>query len=582
MSGSYKIVDTNQNQYYGLSSVITTPAQGEAFYGQDAQYHGSAPNYQDNGNGTVTDLNTGLVWVQVPQANVSYADAVAGAGSFSLAGFDDWRLPTIKELYSLMDFSGYTAQSADTSNPYIDTTYFNFSYGDTDAGQRFIDAQYWSSTEYTSTTMRGDSTTFGVNFADGRIKGYPNGSVNGEESTNFVRYVRGNEQYGVNDFVNNGNGTVSDQATGLMWQQADSGESMSWQEALAWAESLEVGGYNDWRLPNAKELQSLVDYSRSPDATNSAAIDPLFSTTQLTEGALDYPYFWSSTTHVEGGTGDHAVYLAFGEARGYMQQQGQDEYDLLDVHGAGSQRSDPKSGDPADFPQGFGPQGDVISIYNYVRAVRDDSSATIYTGTEQNDLWLSSTANESFNGGEGIDRVTFNSPLSSYQLTVSGDSINITGPDGNDSLTSVERLQFDGEALGFDFDGSSGQAYRLYKAAFDREPDAFGLRYWIYQMDYGLSLFEAAQGFLDSDEFKSLYGDPISDQDFVTALYTNVLDREFDQAGLDWWLNELDQGLNTRAGVLAGFSESTENKENVLPLIENGIMYPYQLNDVLG
>ena len=52
---------------------------------------------------------------------------------------------------------------------------------------------------------------------------------------------------------------------------------------------------------------------------------------------------------------------------------GRGEFHLLDVHGAGAQRSDPKAGDPAAFPHGRGPQGDVIRIYNYVRCVRDDS-----------------------------------------------------------------------------------------------------------------------------------------------------------------------------------------------------------------
>src|SRR5690606_22243425 len=52
----------------------------------------------------------------------------------------------------------------------------------------------------------------------------------------------------------------------------------------------------------------------------------------------------------------------------------------IDVHGAGAQRSDPKIGDPADYPTGHGPQGDAIRIYNYVRLVRDaDSSASVPT-----------------------------------------------------------------------------------------------------------------------------------------------------------------------------------------------------------
>jgi hypothetical protein len=61
--------------------------------------------------------------------------------------------------------------------------------------------------------------------------------------------------------------------------------------------------------------------------------------------------------------------VAFGEALGWMQDPG-GTYQLLDVHGAGAQRSDPKTGDPADYPHGFGPQGDVIRIYNHARCVR--------------------------------------------------------------------------------------------------------------------------------------------------------------------------------------------------------------------
>ena len=168
---TYTIVDTNQTQHFNNTTVISAPADSSsAFAGQDAAYTGNAPSYKDNGDGTVTDLNTGLIWAKAYVSDVTYTEAVAGASSYSAGGYTDWRLPTIKELYSLMDFSGYTGRDASGSKPYIDTTSFDFTYGDTASGDRFIDAQYWSSTEYVSTTMNGNSTTFGVNFADGRIK----------------------------------------------------------------------------------------------------------------------------------------------------------------------------------------------------------------------------------------------------------------------------------------------------------------------------------------------------------------------------------------------------------------------------
>ena len=573
---TYTIVDTNQTQHFNNTTVISAPADSSsAFAGQDAAYTGNAPSYKDNGDGTVTDLNTGLIWAKAYVSDVTYTEAVAGASSYSAGGYTDWRLPTIKELYSLMDFSGYTGRDASGSKPYIDTTSFDFTYGDTASGDRFIDAQYWSSTEYVSTTMNGNSTTFGVNFADGRIKGYPNSAVNGSDMERYVRYVRGNEDYGKNKLVNNNDGTITDQATGLMWTQADSGQALSWQNALAWAEGLEFAGHSDWRLPNAKELQSIVDYARSPDTTNSPAIDPLFNVTQLTNSTLDYPYYWSSTSHVEGDSdsGDYAVYLTFGEASGYLQSPQGGTYNLTDVHGAGAQRSDPKTGDPADYPNGFGPQGDVISIYNYARAVRDTDQTFGQTGTDGNDTWTSTIADETFNGGDGRDLVKYSLAKDQYTITAGGENFTISGPEGNDTLSSIERVYFSDTAVAFDTEAGAGQVYRLYKAAFDRQPDTGGLGYWIDRADDGTWLNNIAAGFIDSQEFKALYGDPVSNADFITALYKNVLDRTPDSGGYDYWNGKLNSGEQDRAAVLVGFSESAENQTNVASLVANGISY---------
>ena len=134
---------------------------------------------------------------------------------------DDWRVPTIKELYSLILFTGRVA-GATAITMFIDTDYFNQPLGDPDLGEREIDAQTWSSTQYAGLTMNGDSTVFGVNFVDGRIKGYPKfqpGSSNTIPRTMYFRMVRGNPSYGINEFIENDDGTISDLATGLMWQK---------------------------------------------------------------------------------------------------------------------------------------------------------------------------------------------------------------------------------------------------------------------------------------------------------------------------------------------------------------------------
>ena len=397
-AGSYTIVDTGQERCYNNTHEIVYPERGAAFFGQDAQYRGNRPAYRANGDGTVTDLTTGLMWQREPGSKKTFREAVAGASACRLAGHDDWRLPSIKELYSLILFSGEDVDpnNTDTSNlkPFIDANQFGFVYGDPAKGERIIDSQMATSTKYVSTTMQGNETMFGVNFADGRIKGYPAGSGRRGRPTKkyYVFYVRGNTEYGKNDFRDNGDGTITDRATDLTWLKFDSGQleageskngRLNWEQALRWAESLGYAGHSDWRLPNIKELQSIVDYTRSPDTTGSAAIDPVFKATAIRDalGEPNYAFYWSSTTHKRMGAGEAAAYVAFGRSQGWMPGFG-GQYSLLDVHGAGSQRSDPKAGDPARFPRGRGPQGDVIGIYNMVRPVRGGTAGLRKSGPE--------------------------------------------------------------------------------------------------------------------------------------------------------------------------------------------------------
>lgn len=376
-SNSYPIVDTGQKSCYNDSAGVSCPAEGGSFFGQDAQYITNAPQYKDNGDGTVSDLVTGLMWVKSVGDKKTYSQAVSGAKSFSLAGYNDWRVPTIKELYSLMNFEGFDPSSMDanpsTLTPFIDTNYFDFEYGDTSKGDRIIDSQWVTSNKYVSTVFNNQECFFGVNFADGRIKCYPSADM-GHNNGYFVRYVRG-PAYGVNNFSDTGNGAIFDQATGLTWQKIDSGKGMIWEDALRYCEDLNLAGKSDWRLPDAKELQSIVDYTRSPNTTDSPALDPIFQSTSITNevGQKDWPFYWTSTTHLNQTGSQFAVYIAFGRALGKMNGQ------IMDVHGAGAQRSDPKSGNPGDYPQYFGPQGDVRRLLNYVRCVQGGAEFTTDT-----------------------------------------------------------------------------------------------------------------------------------------------------------------------------------------------------------
>ena len=361
------VVDTMQSVCYDEQKPISPPAPGTRFAGQDAQHSGAPAAYQDNGDGTISDLTTGLMWSKgVDSEKVSLDEAEETARLLKLGGHRDWRVPTIKELYSLIDFRGVTGlfnpgdmgRVPPAAIPYLNTDYFDFAYGQANKGDRFIDAQWLSSTRYTSTTMNNNATLFGVNFADGRIKGYPDGG----RKKYYVRYVRG-AAYGTNDFHDNGDGTVTDCSTGLVWMKSDSGKAMSWEESLKFAENLNLAGKNDWRVPNAKELLSIVDYTRAPDTSDSPAINPIFNTTEILNeaGKKDWPYFWSSTTHLDGPDASPAVYVAFGRAIGEMNGH------IMDAHGAGAQRSDPKTGKAG---LGYGPQGDSRRIANFFRCVR--------------------------------------------------------------------------------------------------------------------------------------------------------------------------------------------------------------------
>lgn len=352
---TYTVTDTGQDRCFDNRKEIEYPRQGESFYGQDAQYQTNPPAYRDNGDGTITDLNTGLMWQKSPDfVKRTLSESRTYADSLRLAGHDDWRLPTIKELFSIADFKG----NMHTRTPYIDTRYFDFRYPDTSQGWRDMDAQYRSQTVYTGLTMRGERSVFGFNFADGRIKSYPDGTRGAGRQ--YVRCVRG-KAYGENDFTDNGDGTVTDHATGLTWMKADSGKTMTWEQALNYAENLNYAGRDDWRLPDVKELQSIVDYSRAPDARDkqarTAAIDPAFQLSEMES------WFWTGTTHIENGGG---YYVCFGQGFSARLHRG----GKMNAHGAGAVRSDPKTGNPAQYSQGKGPQGDEIRIYNYVRCVR--------------------------------------------------------------------------------------------------------------------------------------------------------------------------------------------------------------------
>jgi len=242
----FTALDTNGNP--------TTPASG-------ARPH---PCVRDNVTGLMWEvglhnMNRSYTW---NEAN-SYVDAVNTA---SLCGYKDWRLPMPQELVGILNYGlDYTAR--------IDARYFpntTFSF-------------FWSSSQ-------------DANVSDGAWSVHPYyGYVDYHVSEKLaIRLVRGGQVFG--SFVEKGDGTVTDTSTELMWAKCSEGQTvptctstnfpttMNWSYALDAAKNSQLGGHNDWRLPNLKELQSLVDYSRS-----SPAINPTHFPNTLNN------FFWTST-----------------------------------------------------------------------------------------------------------------------------------------------------------------------------------------------------------------------------------------------------------------------------------------------
>ncbi len=144
---------------------------------------------------------------------------------------------------------------------------------------------------------------------------------------------------------------------------------------------------------------------------------------------------------------------------------------------------------------------------------------------------------------------------------------------GYDEITGVTSLQFSDKTFNLEKDiagtfdqvtgkeDHTGQMFRLYNAAFARFPDADGLEYWIEQNGSGInSNRQVAQSFLASDEFSDKYGDNVSTENYVKTLYNNILGRDPDPEGYDYWVGRLSSGAETRAEALLGFAESAENK----------------------
>ena len=267
------------------------------------------PRFTDNGDGTMTDNLTGLMWTKdsnLPGVSMDWYSALDYSNNLTLAGYLDWRLPNVNEMESLVN-----------SNEANIATWLN--------SQVFTDVQadyYWSST----TNAGFEKSAWSIYMQDGQVYSYkksnknyvwsvragqsgnpdPSYPANTWKTGQMISYYSGDDgdlQRGVSwptpRFTDHRDGTVTDNLTGLMWTQnafapgpesCYPGNEWQWQPALDFVVCINSNrflGFSDWRLPNRKELHSITDFSQYDHAL-----------------PLEYPFsnvydfnYWSSTTN---------------------------------------------------------------------------------------------------------------------------------------------------------------------------------------------------------------------------------------------------------------------------------------------
>ena len=251
------------------------PCAATDWCGQDAQYgwdteHDPSERFtvEDpgmNGEELVIDHITGLHWQRGDTAYLEWDEAVSCCEGLSYAGFDDWRLPSLFEMIDVADYGSV--------GPAVDSSVFNVS------SNRF----FWSSSQYAYSSG-------GAGWASGMHQ-FGGWQPNGKGIWGNVICVRGDET-ALDDperfyeFKVNGEEMVADHVTGLLWQKTYA-TNKTRKEALAYCEGLIYGEYENWHLPNQKEVGSLISVERWGPASDFPGMpsEVFWSSTQLANSA---------------------------------------------------------------------------------------------------------------------------------------------------------------------------------------------------------------------------------------------------------------------------------------------------------
>jgi len=238
-----------------------------------------------------------------------------------------------------------------------------------------------------------------------------------------------------------------------------------------------------------------------------------------------------------------------------------------------------------DLPNGIGRAADNLAIaYDVVieNVVGSDFNDTL-TGNEANNTFTAGLGNDSIDGGGGGDILALNTVYSNASIVFGSNSITVSSSEGVDTLQSVEAIKFsDGYVSLLDQnlpttiidDALAGRVLSLYQAGLNRAPDTDGLNFWIESYIAGTDLLDISQQFVDSTEFATEFS-VASDADYVSTLYQNVLGREGEASGVEFWLNSLAAGVSY-SKMLLNFSDSPENQAGIASLLDD---LHYQASD---
>jgi hypothetical protein len=243
------------------------PDENANQYGQNTK---DTDRFVENGDGTVTDMQTGLMWQVEEEYNVSFDQAIQMAGDLTLGGYSDWRIPNMMELLSIVDES-------------LNDPPFNISLGTSNS------QYFWSS------DIESDDKVWVLNAGGGSGDKNPDESLAvGGKKVYSLKAVRNSLEVMDARYTDNGDGTVADNFLGLMWQQIPS-DSMNIAQAEDYSQTLSLGGYSDWRLPTKNELAMLCNYSYDDDVVNTeyfpSISDEMFWTGTRLAGGGDKRWF---------------------------------------------------------------------------------------------------------------------------------------------------------------------------------------------------------------------------------------------------------------------------------------------------